>query len=185
MKKTLLLSFLLALLFEVSPAQSLSFGPHLGFVKTKEAEKSVVMPGGAVRLYLGGLGIEGAIYYKKDDYKINLGTSTATITTKTYPIMLTALLKVLPIAHLEGGVSWLNTNIDYSNLSTAWTSIKEETKSDAAYHLGGGLEIPVGSFVLTGDVRYVFYELKMDELVKPQSLKSDFYAIMVGLMFKL
>ncbi|MEW6654963.1 MAG: hypothetical protein AB1394_16060, partial [Bacteroidota bacterium] len=140
MKKSLLVIFCLALLSDAAFSQSLSFGPHLGFVKTKDAEKSVMMPGGAVRLYLGGIGIEGAIYYKKDEYKIDLGNSTATITTKTYPLMLTALLKVMPIAHLEGGVSWLNTSIDYSNLSTAWASIKEETKSEAAYHLGGGVE---------------------------------------------
>lgn len=185
MKKVLLVLFCIALLSEASFSQSLSFGPHVGFVKTNETEKAVMMPGGAVRLYLGGLGIEGAIYYKKDEYKLNLGTSTATITTKTYPIMLTAMLKVLPIAHLEGGVSWLNTSIDYSNLSSAWSSIKEETKGKAAYHLGAGAEIPFGSLVLTGDVRYVFFELNMDKLSKPQTLKSDFYAIVVGLMFKL
>ncbi|KAF0151945.1 MAG: hypothetical protein FD143_1555 [Ignavibacteria bacterium] len=185
MKNILFVVFCLVLLSEAAFSQSLSFGPHLGFVKTKDAEKSVMMPGGAVRLYLGGIGIEGAIYYKKDEYKIDLGNSTYTITTKTYPIMLSALLKILPIAHLEGGVSWLNTTIDYSNLSSTWTSIKEETKGEAAYHFGGGIEIPFGSLVLTGDIRYVFFELDMDKLTKPQSLKSDFYAIMVGLMFKL
>jgi hypothetical protein len=185
MKKAIFVLFFLVFLSATAFSQSLSLGPHLGFVKTSDAEKSVVMPGGAVRLYLGGLGIEGAIYYKKDEYKINVGTSTATITTKTYPIMLTALLKVLPIAHLEAGVDWLNAQIDYSNLNSAWTSIKEETKGKVAYHLGAGAELPFGSLLLTGDVRYVFYELDMDKLVQPKTLKSDFYVIMVGLMFKL
>lgn len=185
MKKALLMIFSLILLSEVTFSQSISFGPHLGFVKTQEVEKAAMMPGGAVRLYLGGIAIEGAVYYKKDEYKIDLGTSTATITTKTYPIMLTALLKILPIAHLEGGVNWLNTNIDYSNLSSAWASIKEDTKSKASYHLGGGVEIPFGSLLLTGDIRYVFFELNMDKLSKPQSLKSDFYSVMVGLMIKI
>ncbi|MFA7418919.1 MAG: hypothetical protein WCZ90_04465 [Melioribacteraceae bacterium] len=185
MKKAFFILFCLALLSEAAFSQSLSFGPQLGFVKTQDAEKSVMMPGGAVRLYLGGLGIEGAIYYKKDEYKLDFGSSTATIITKTYPIMLTGFFKLLPIAHVEAGVSWLNTQIDYSNLSTAWASIKEETKGDVAYHLGAGAELPLGSFVLTGDVRYVFFELDVDKLTKPQSLKSDFYAIVIGLMYKL
>jgi len=185
MKKSLFVIFCLFLLTETSFSQSISFGPKISFVKTQDVEKASLMPGGAVRLYLGGLGIEGAVYYKKDEHKIDFGTSTATITTKTYPIMLTALLKILPIAHLEGGVNWLNTNIDYSNLSTAFTSIKEETKGKASYHLGGGVEIPLGMLLLTGDIRYVFYELNMDKLSKPKTLKSDFYAVMVGLMLKL
>lgn len=185
MKRALLLIFCFVLISGEAFSQTISFGPQLGFVKTQEVEKPSMMPGGAVRLYLGGLAIEGAVYYKKDEYKIDLGNSTATITTKTYPILLTALLKILPIAHLEGGVNWLNTNIDYSNLSTAFTSIKEETKGKASYHLGGGVEIPFGSLLLTGDIRYFFFELNMDKLSKPQTLKSDFYAVTVGLMIKL
>lgn len=185
MKRTYLVLFCATLLSGTIFSQSLSFGPQFGFVKTKDAEKSVMMPGGAIRLNLGGLGVEGAMYYKKDDYNYTVGTTTSTITTKTYPIMLTALLKVLPIIHAEVGIGWYNTKIDYSKLSTAWTSIKEETKNKFAYHIGAGAEIPVGSFIITGDVRYVFYELKLDQLTQPKNLKSDFYAIMVGVMLKL
>lgn len=185
MKKAFLVLFCLALLSEAAFSQSLSFGPQLGFFKSKDQTSPSTMPGGAIRLYLGGIGIEGSIYYKKDEYKYSYMGSSSTITTETYPINLTALFRVISILHAEAGIGWYNTKIDYSKLSTAWASIKEETKGEFAYHLGGGAELPFGSFILTGDVRYVFYKLDMSELSNPETLKSDFYVIMVGVMLKL
>lgn len=162
-------------------AQGLAVGPQVGFLKSKDAASSTTMPGAALRIYLGGVGIEGGLYYKKEEFN----TSEATATSKSYPIFLTGLFSVMSIAHLEIGVGWMNAQINYSNFSNAFQSIKDETKNSFSYHVGAGIEIPVSTFILTGDVRYVMNNFTLDNLTHPTEIKSDFVLIMIGAMFKL
>jgi opacity protein-like surface antigen len=176
MKKTLLLVLVLISLITLSSrslAQSVAIGPQLGFVKSGDADKAVIMPGLALRLNLIGVSVEGAIHYKSEDFS----TSAGKVTVKTYPISLTAFVNVLPIAHAEAGIGWYNAKIDFDH---PISSISDETKSKPGYHVGAGVQIPAGNILLTGDIRYVFLDL--GSMV---SMKTNFTVIMVGAMFKL
>jgi len=169
-KTLLIFSFIFCISSEYF-AQSISIGPQLGFIKSTDADQTTLMPGLAARLELMGFGIEGALYYKSEDFR------NGSIKTKSYPINITVLWKLLPLIHAEGGVGWYNTQIDYSNIIT---SIRNETKSDMGYHIGAGIELPLGNIVLTGDIRYVFLDIG-----SATSFKSDFTAVMIGLQFTL
>lgn len=166
MKKYILI--FLVLVSSLTHAQTFAVGPQLGFVKSIDADNTSLMPGLAIRLNLLGFGLEGSMYYKSEEFE------NGNIKTKSYPINLTAMFKILPLFHGEAGVGWYNTKIDFSN---PINSIKEETKNNAGYHLGIGAQLPAGNIILTGDLRYVFLDLS-----SVSSFKSDFYVIMVGAM---
>jgi hypothetical protein len=174
-------AFVLAIcfLFVISNnAQSIAIGPQAAYVKTSDAEKGVVMPAGALRLYLGGIVLEGMVGYKAEEYLDGLVKATS------YPIMATALIKLLPIAHVEAGLGWYNTKIEYKGSLSAVPSM---TQKEVGYHAGGGIEIELGNLLLTADLRYVkMGELKdLKSLNDIKNLKSDFIAIIGGLMIKL
>ena len=168
MKKYISAIIILIFISSTLNAQTFSFGPQLGFVKSIDADNTSLMPGMAVRLNLLGFGIEGSMYYKSEEFQ------NGNIKTKSYPINLTAMFHLLPIIHGEVGLGWYNTQIDFSN---PINSIKNETKNNAGYHLGIGTQIPVGNIYLTGDLRYVFLNIS-----SIASFKSDFYVVMVGAM---
>lgn len=173
------ISFSIVVVFILSAAvsaQSIAFGPQVGFIKTTKADKATVMPGAALRINLLGLSAEGSIYYKAEEFE------NGAIKTTSYPFMLTGMLNILPIIHAEAGIGYYNTKIEYSGI---YGGVKSETKNDVGYHVGAGAELPLGNLLLTGDVRYVFLNYKLDNPLKITELKSDFYVIMVGAMFKL
>ncbi|MBM4170481.1 MAG: porin family protein [Ignavibacteria bacterium] len=156
-------------------AQSIAIGPQAAYIKTSDAEKGVIMPAGAIRLNLGGLGIEGSVGYKVEEFFDGL------IETTSYPIMVTALLKILPFIHAEAGLGWYNTKITYKG---ALSAIPSSTQKEVGYHAGAGAEIELGNLLLTADLRYVkMGELK--DLKNVSNLKSDFIAIVGGVMFRL
>ena len=174
-KRFFIQSFILIAAVASINAQSLSVGPQFGFIKSTDADDAIVMPGAALRLNLVGFSVEGSVYYKSEEYNNGL------IKAKSYPIMLTAMINILPILHAEGGIGWYNTKIEYSgNLST----LKTEKASDVGYHLGAGVELPAGNILLTGDIRYVFLNVELNNFANVSELKSNFYVIMVGVMFK-
>ena len=156
-------------------AQSIAIGAQGSYVKSQDAD-AVLMPAAAVRIGLGGLKVEGSIGYKSDKYM------DGAIKATTYPIMLTGFIGLLPFIHLEAGIGWYNTKVEYSGIFAAASS---ETYSEIGYHAGAGAEIPVGNVVLTGDIRYVIEKAKFNNARTTSDLKSDFYMIVVGLMFKL
>ncbi|MFA5803305.1 MAG: hypothetical protein WC879_01555 [Melioribacteraceae bacterium] len=156
-------------------AQSIAIGAQGAYVKSQDAD-AVIMPSAAIRLGFGGLKVEGSIGYKSDKF------DGGAIKTTTYPVMLTGFLGLLPFLHLEAGIGWYNTKVEYSipNLS-----IPSETYSDIGYHAGAGAEIPLGNIILTGDIRYVISKEKFNNARSTKDLNPDFYMIVVGLMFKL
>jgi len=129
------------------------------------------MPGLALRLSMIGVSVEGSIYYKSEEFQNGL------VKTKTYPINLTAFVNILPIVHAEAGIGWYNTKIDFDH---PISSISSETKSKPGYHVGAGVQIPTGSLLLTGDIRYVFLDLG-----SAVSMKTNFTVIMIGAMFSM
>ena len=169
-KTLLVLSFVLFISSNYF-AQSISLGPQLGFVKSIDADQTSLMPGLAARLSLMGFGIEGGIYYKSEAFQ------NGAVKTKSYPINITLLWKVLPIINAEAGFGWYNTKIENSNILSA---IRNETKNNAGYHVGAGLELPLGGITVTGDIRYVFLNI-----ASAVSFKSNFTVVMIGALFTL
>lgn len=177
MKKSIL--FLL-LIFSISVfAQSFSFGPQIGFLKTTDADNSKLSPSLAARLSLLNLTVESSIGYKEEEFE------DGAIKTKSYPVNLTGMIGILPIINLEAGIGWHNTTIEYFKSLSSLSSI---TKSKPAYHLGVGAELPLGNLIFTGDIRYVFIDLDLNHdltLFNIPNIKSNYYVLLVGVMFKL
>ena len=178
MKKTIGIFVLLLLLGSTNFAQSLAIGPSIGFAKTKDADKSVIIPALAARLNFIGLKVEGSIGYKSDEYQ------NGEIKTKMYPVLLTGMLSILPIVHAEAGIGWYNTKTEYSPALKALGAV-DETTQNIGYHLGAGVEIPAGNILLTGDIRYVFLNIDFKNISSITSVKSDYYTINIGLLFSL
>lgn len=174
MKKVISVIILIIIAGTIS-AQSIAIGAQGAYVKSQDAD-AVIMPNAAVRIGLGGLKVEGSIGYKSDKYL------DGDIKTTSYPFMITGFLNLLPIIHVEAGIGWYNTKIEYSGL---YAGIPSETSRDIGYHAGAGLEIPLGNLIVTGDIRYVIEKTKMEHVQNTSDLKSNFYMIVVGLMFKL
>jgi len=177
--KKLLSIICLLLITGLTTAQHLYIGGQAAYTKSQDATEGAIMPAGAVRIDLSGLKLEGSIGYKAEEYSGGYGS--AKIKATSYPFLATAFISVLPFAHLEGGIGWYNTKIEYSGFPA---SIPSETVSSIGYHAGAGIEIPLGSLLLTGDIRYVIEKTKLANTQNVSELKSDFYMIVVGLMFK-
>jgi opacity protein-like surface antigen len=169
-KTLLVLSFMLCISSDFF-AQSISLGPQLGFAKSTDADQTSLMPGVAARLSLLSFGIEGAIYYKSENFE------NSAVKTTSYPVNITLLWKILPLIHAEGGIGWYSTKIDDSN---PIDKVRNETKNNAGYHLGAGLELPLSGIVLTADIRYVFLNIG-----SVANVKSDFTVVFIGALFTL
>ncbi len=179
MKKLLIISFISLFAFSEVHSQSAAIGPQLGYYKSQDADQGNVMIGAALRLKLSdSFGVEGSINYRKEDY------DNGNLKVISYPVMVSALVYVIPIVYGAAGAGWYNTKYDYSTTYES-SGLKDETKQEFGYHLGAGVEIPVGNILVTGDVRYVFLDLKLDKLPSAKSLKSNFYVITGGILFRL
>jgi hypothetical protein len=176
MKKLISLLVLGLIFISTSQAQSFAIGPQVGYVKAADENKSSIMPGIAARLKFIGFNIEGSISYKKEEYL------NGSMKTTSYPIMLTAMINIIPIVHGEVGVGWYNSKIEYSDILASYAS---ETKTDMGYHVGAGVELPLGNLLLTGDIRYVFLNLKPNNYTNLSEIKSNYSIILVGAMFRL
>lgn len=179
-KSYLILFFVFITAITIS-AQSLAIGPQIGIQKTKDSDESSVLFGGAARLKLSsGFAVEGAINYRKD--KFLDGNYTAT----SYPVMVTGMLYILPIAYIAGGGGWYNVKHEYSAAYKLMNpGLSDETTSEFAYHFGGGGEVDLGKILLTADVRYVFFDMKVDNVAALKDLNTNFYVITAGILFEL
>lgn len=179
MKNRLFVIVILLASVSILTAQSFSIGPQVGFSKTNDADKATVIPSVAARLDLLGLGIEGSIGYKADKYY------DGAVKVISYPVLVTGLLKILPILHGEAGIGWYNTKYDYSDVIND-IGTEDDTKQKIGYHLGAGVSLPFGNVNLTGDLRYIFMNKEtFDNLDETRTIKSDYYTIVIGLFFKL
>jgi len=175
MKKIIFIMFVIIFAQSVY-AQEVGIGPIVGYFKTSDADEGSLIFGGAVRLKLAdALGIEGSIGYRKEEYENGLLKVTS------YPIMVTGMLYVMPMLYGAVGAGWYNFNIEYANS----LGLSDETTQEFGYHLGGGVELPLGNLILRGDIRYVFLNLKLDNMPNAEDIKSDFYVITAGLLFNL
>ncbi len=178
LKKIVLLFSFIILSFASTKAQTIAIGPQLGYHKSEDAEGSLLI-GTMGRIYLANsLALEASINYRSEDYE------NGAVKTKMYPVMVSGLLYFFPLLYGTVGAGWYNTKIDYSSTLNS-LGFKDETKSEFGYHLGIGAELGLGNLILTGDVRYVFLNLKLDRLPGVKELKNNFYVITAGVLFEL
>ena len=177
MKKIFIAAFLFLLTISVHAQNtSVAFGPIIGFAKGADTEGSVTYSG-ALRINLGGFGVEGSIGYQSDSYNEN------GLTTKSYPIMLTGQLNLISVLYGQAGIGWYNTKIDFKNPLTNVT--RNETQNTVGYHAGFGAQLDMGSYILTGDIKYIFLDLELDSLLGLKDAKSSYSLMSVGILLKL
>lgn len=172
MKKILLLMLLGLIFSSEAYSQSIAIGPQVGYYKAKDADEGSFLFGGMARLKLGGaFAVEGSINYRKEDYMDGAYSITS------YPVQLSALIYVLPVAYGVAGIGWYNAKYEAGSFS--------ETFSDVGYHIGAGAEIPLGALILTGDIRYVFLKYQFDTAYGSTDVEANFFVITAGLLFSL
>ncbi|MGE5365126.1 MAG: outer membrane beta-barrel protein [Bacteroidota bacterium] len=166
----------------------LGFGPQVGFYKAGDADDGRFMFGVALRARLNmALGVEASINYRQEEY------GNGAVAVRSWPVMVTGMFFPIPIVYGAIGAGWYNTSYDYSNdlknLPDDVTKIdlSDETRQEFGWHLGAGLEIPVGgSLRITGDFKYVFLEHKFKDFAQTavnNDLSSNFYVISAGILF--
>jgi opacity protein-like surface antigen len=154
-----------------------SFGPHVGISKAR-GEDANVIGGAAFRLRLFPLlGVEGSIDYHKQDYGDAL-------TVRSWPVQVTGMLYVLPVAYAAIGAGWYMTTFDYSSLPGV--VLDDRTEHDFGWHFGGGVEFPLGTAAtLVADLRYVFLNYDFQTVPGTDNVDSDFYMATAGVLFNL
>lgn len=172
-----LVGALIALCAAGAMAQGVSIGPIVGYNKSRDADDGKILGGGAVRLRLmPGLGVEGAVGYRQEDY------ANGGVHVKSWPVMVTGLIYPLPVVYGAIGAGWYNTSVDYD--AAKFPGIPGDTKQQVGWHFGAGVELPAGSTRITGDIRYVFLNYNFNS-VPGRDINSDFYVATVGLLFDL
>jgi len=176
MKKALLLLILL-FTFTTINAQSFYFGPQVGYVNIKGSSEGTFQYGAALRFSFIIFGIEGTASYSEKKYPGPFGT---TIKATGIPISVTGMVYIIP-SFLYGcaGFDWYNNKYTYSYPGYQDAS---ETFTSTGYHLGAGVQIPLGPILLTGDARYLF---SSHQNIANTELDMNYYLLQVGLLFKL
>ncbi len=181
-KAGFLLGILLLLPWSVRSQTSVHVGPHIGIQKSPDAQDANYLVGATMRLrLLPVLGVEGDIGYRQEKYGSDV------VTVKNWPVTVTGLLYPVPIIYGGVGAGWYNTTFDYADRFNQ-IGYGDETVQKFGWHLVAGIEIPASQNIkLFGDVRYVFLDYKFKELPGAllDGVKSDFYSINIGLLFRL
>ncbi len=161
-------------------AQGAYLGPQLGFYNANDADDPRMMVGAALRVKLSpGLGLEGSINYRKEDY------ADGRVSVRSWPVMVTGLIYPIPIVYGAIGAGWYNSSFEY-DATRIGVMIESETKQQFGWHFGGGVELPLGSNAkLVGDIRYVFLNYDFRQIPGTSGLDADFYVITAGLLFRL
>ncbi len=174
------------LLMSASTAQvpnvKLTLGPQLGYQKAKDADNGKLMYGLALRIHgLPFIGVEGSINYRQESYLDDK------VTVRSFPVMITGMVYVLPAVYGAIGVGWYNTKFDFDSQIND-LGIEDRTDQKFGWHFGGGVEIPLGlnsDNFITADIRYVFLNYKFDAVPGTGDTNANFYVITAGLQFGL
>lgn len=161
----------------------MGIGPQIGYFKSGDADKGNLLYGLALRVRLTpALGFEGSVDYRQEEYQ------NGAITARTWPILLTGHVFLLPMIHGSAGVGWYNTTFDYGESDLWEGDLGEVSKQRFGWHLGGGAEIPLGtSTSLKGELKYHFLDYEIDELENTQigDISYNYWSITVGILFGL
>lgn len=182
MWKKILLStgFIMLLSIHVS-AQSIGFGPQIGYQKARNADQGNLMGGAALRFKLSpAIGVEGAINYRQEKY------ANDALTVRSWPIMATGLIYPIPFVYGAMGFGWYNTTLDYDQSNILFQDIEDNTQREVGWHFGGGVELPVSATSkFTADIRYIFLDYKFEKIPGRGGVDSNSYVITAGFLFGL
>jgi hypothetical protein len=161
-------------------AQGTYLGPNVGIFKSNDSDNANVLYGVNLRIKSSPIfGIEGAISYRQEKY------SNESVTVKTWPITVTALLYPLPIAYGAMGAGWYNTTIEYDPVFFNLEDNSRTTR-EFGWHFGGGVELPAGKATkVFGDIRYTFLDYNFEALPTSDDIDSNFYVITIGFLWEL
>ena len=161
-----------------APVLTLAVGPHLGGVYTTDSEEALFTYGAAARLGIfSALTAELALQYQTE--KTDGGEIS------TLPVQLSGMLNVLPFLHATLGIGYYNVDATLDALGSTLGSVSD-TASEAALHLGAGVNFPMGSRgTLTGELRYVFLDYNIENAGQSIPVNADFWQITGGVLFRL
>ncbi|MBN1826056.1 MAG: outer membrane beta-barrel protein [Candidatus Eisenbacteria bacterium] len=178
MKRRMIFPVLMILVLAGPALAGLGIGPQVGYYKASDADEGEFLFGGALRLKpIPFLGVEGSINYRQESYYDDA------LKVKSWPVMVTGLVYPIPFVYGLAGAGWYNTTFEYD--SQVFPGLgDEETTSEMGWHVGAGVELPLGTGArLAGDVRYVFLDYELEGTSELQSADSNFYVITVTLFF--
>lgn len=178
-KKALLALWLVILTVARVNAQTVSFGPQFGYSKAQDADKGSYISGAAFRMKLTNvLSVEASIDYREENY------ANDALAVRSWPVMATCLIYPLPMVYGAVGAGLYSLTYDYDQ--SKLPLLRDVTTQKFGLHFGGGAELPFGSsFILTGDIRYVFLHYGLKEILGKGDLKNNFFVITIGFMFGL
>lgn len=166
-----------AFLSWAATARSAELVPSIGVTRSVEGDENT-------KTFLG-LALRGTLvpqivqteigvgYHRDEQYGGNLNV-------KMIPVTASLLVSPVRALHLDGGVGWYHTRLDYEN-----PALDDQTNQDFGIHLGGGMQVPLSpraALDLTG--RYVMLESQETRLI-PEQLDPDFWTMSLGLAFRL
>jgi opacity protein-like surface antigen len=180
----LILAFILLAQVPAAAQSDIGFGPQVGIYKAQSADGIWLMGGVALRMkFSDAWGVEGSINYREEKYANN------TVAVRSWPVMVSGLFYPIPIAYGAIGAGWFNATIDYTlpaGLPGGSGPFPSETKQQFGWHIGGGVELPLGSVgKLVGDIKYVFLNYRFRNFSGSNGANSDFYIVTVGFLFGL
>jgi hypothetical protein len=153
-----------------------SFGPQVGVSKSPGKDANLIA-GAALRLRLiPVIGVDASINYHQEEF------AGDGLVVRSWPVQVTGLLYVLPVAYAAMGAGWYMTTFDVEG--APGVVLEDDTETDFGWHFGGGLEIPLGyTAKLVGDLRYVFIDYDFAAVPGSGEVNSDFYMATAGLLF--
>ena len=176
-KKTCMIMGLTVFLISLVSAQSIIFGPQLGYYKAQDADHGTYTGGLALRLKLMSvLSVEASINSRQEKY------ANGALTVRSLPMMITGLIYPYPIVYGAMGFGWYNVAFHYDQ--SRLPLFADETTQKFGLHFGGGLELPLSSLLtLIGDFRYVFLNYDLKAIPGSGDIKNNFTVITLGILF--
>jgi len=153
-----------------------SLGPHFGWAQTTTNGTNTALVGAATRVALAQrLGAELSVDWRTDDLESG--------EIRTIPVQVSGLLYILPAVHLTAGVGWYHVDASFDAVTDRLLRFDDSTW-DSGLHVGGGVEIPLGSrSKLTAEARYVFLGYQLEDAGEVLEVDADFFDVIAGLQF--
>ncbi|HTS03587.1 MAG TPA: hypothetical protein VMN04_13775 [Thermoanaerobaculia bacterium] len=183
---TALLLGLLAFLAPKASAQAFEVGGHATYTKADGADGTWAGGAQARFRFLGFLGAEGLVDYKRTTYSSG---GVDTLRVEQYPVQASLMIWLTPrtwpvqIYGLGGG-GWYYTRSTYLGPEGALGST---TSNEFGGHAGGGAEIVAGPVGFYGDARWVWMNIGSLDAIKDRydtNQSADFLMVTTGLNFR-
>jgi hypothetical protein len=160
------------------PSQAMRLIPSVGFTKATgdNAPDGKLSGGLALRAAVTPfLSAEGGISYRQES------ATSGDLVVRSWPVTASLWLTPFPVVYAGGGIGWYRTTLDYRST----LPIEDTTRNRVGYHLGGGLEFPIGTSVgLDLNARYIF--MKADNSLElPTQWDPGFWSTSLGLVIHL